>query len=253
MKYTNAKDLRNTSIPKSRMKGSKLPQYGWAGNFNASKTGQYMNDNAGAISSLANTGAAGITALDQLDGKTSMLGAGASGALKGASMGMAFGPAGALVGAGVGLVGGAVMGHFKSKQEEEAAREEEKQKRMMKDQMRLNNEAQSLAASKAILSTYPTSGVTNAGFAMAYGGKIPEDSASYLAEDQEVIQHAPNDVPDTDQNGNVQRIASDMSKFVGDTHDDASQGIGANNDSDARIYSNRLYVPKDMLSKLKNI
>jgi len=88
---------------------------------------------------------------------------------------------------------------------------------------------------------------------MAMGGKIPTQSAEYLAEGGEVIQHAPNDVPDTDQNGDIKQLNSNTSKFEGDSHNDPSQGIGASNDNQARVFSNRLYVKKDMLKKLKSL
>lgn len=248
MKYTNAKNLYSTSIPKSRIKGSSLPRYSWGGDV-----GQYMKDNAGSLSQAGNVGAAGIMALDQLDGKTSPWASAGAGALKGASMGMAFGPLGAAVGAGVGLVGGAVMGKMKSNAEQEAERQAEIAEKRRKDSIKLQKEFTSMQNSKAILAGYPTSGVADAGFVMAYGGKVPTKDAKYLAEDQEVIQHAENDMPDTDQNGKAVRLNSTTSKFVGDTHEDPSNGIGANNDSNARIFSNRLYVPKDMLKQLKNL
>ena len=87
----------------------------------------------------------------------------------------------------------------------------------------------------------------------AMGGKIPTQAADYLAEGGEVIQHAMNDRPDTDQNGDIRQLNSNTSKFVGDSHDAASQGIGVANDEEARIYSKRLYAPKDLVAKLKKL
>jgi hypothetical protein len=94
-------------------------------------------------------------------------------------------------------------------------------------------------------------GAVNSSYAM--GGKIPTESADYLAEGGEVIQHAMNDRPDTDQNGDIRQLNSNTSKFVGDSHDAASQGIGVANDEEARIYSKRLYAPKDLVAKLKKL
>ena len=92
---------------------------------------------------------------------------------------------------------------------------------------------------------------TSSTFAM--GGKIPTGSAHYLAEGGEVIQHAVNDRPDTDQNGDAKQLNSNTSLLKGDSHDAPSQGIGVANDQEARIYSNRLYAPKDLVAKLKSL
>jgi len=88
---------------------------------------------------------------------------------------------------------------------------------------------------------------------LAMGGKIPTGSAHYLAEGGEVIQHAVNDRPDTDQNGDAKQLNSNTSLLKGDSHDAPSQGIGVANDQEARIYSNRLYAPKDLVAKLKSL
>jgi len=88
---------------------------------------------------------------------------------------------------------------------------------------------------------------------MAAGGKIPTASADYLAEGGEVIQHAVNDRPDTDQNGGIRQLNSNTSLFKGDSHNAPSQGIGVANDQEARIYSKRLYAPKDLVAKLKSL
>ncbi len=88
---------------------------------------------------------------------------------------------------------------------------------------------------------------------MAMGGKIPTQSADYLAEGGEVIQHAANDRPDTDQNGGIRQLNSNTSLFKGDSHSAPSQGIGVANDQEARIYSKRLYAPKDLVAKLKSL
>lgn len=88
---------------------------------------------------------------------------------------------------------------------------------------------------------------------MAAGGKIPTASADYLAEGGEVIQHAVNDRPNTDQNGDIRQLNSNTSLFQGDSHNAPSQGIGVANDQEARIYSKRLYAPKNLVAKLKSL
>jgi hypothetical protein len=88
---------------------------------------------------------------------------------------------------------------------------------------------------------------------MAYGGKIPTESADYLAEGGEVIQHAPNDHPATDQNGGARALNSNTSLFTGDSHNAPSQGVGVANNQEARIYSKRLYAPKSLVAKLKSL
>lgn len=87
----------------------------------------------------------------------------------------------------------------------------------------------------------------------AMGGKISTESAHYLAEGGEVVQHAVNDRPDTDQNGSIKQLNSNTSLFKGDSHDAPSQGIGVANDQEARIYSKRLYAPKSLVAKLKSL
>jgi hypothetical protein len=94
-------------------------------------------------------------------------------------------------------------------------------------------------------------GSTNSTYAM--GGKIHTENADYLAEGQEIIQHAANDRPDTDQNGNTKQLNSNTSKFVGDSHDAPSQGIGVSNNEEARIFSKRLYAPKNLVAKLNKL
>lgn len=88
---------------------------------------------------------------------------------------------------------------------------------------------------------------------MAYGGKISTESADYLAEGGEVIQHAPNDHPATDQNGGARALNSNTSLFTGDSHNAPSQGVGVANNQEARIYSKRLYAPKSLVAKLKSL
>ena len=97
------------------------------------------------------------------------------------------------------------------------------------------------------------SNIRNASLTLAYGGKIPTEAADYLAEGGEVIKHAPNDFPATDQNGGARALNSNTSLFTGDSHNAPSQGVGVANNQEARIYSKRLYAPKSLVAKLKSL
>lgn len=165
MVYTNAKDLYKSSIPKARFKGSSLPRYaggGWletAGTFLKSDQGQNVMGGLGTVGNY-------LGMVDGVDGKTNPYLSGAAGALKGAQMGAKFGP----LGAGIGAAAGVGLALYKSHQEKQMAAELEAQK-LKEEQDRKNRlEAANYESSKAILSTYPTSGVADAGFMMAYGG-----------------------------------------------------------------------------------
>lgn len=256
MLYTNAKDLYKSNLPKPRFKGSSLPKYfggGWietANYFMGSEQGQNLLGGLGKAGNL-------LGAADAIDGDMNPYMAGASGALKGAQLGAKLGSFVPGIGNVVGAVGGAAIGAgaalLQERKQEKMREEAELQKKKEEENRRRLLEAANMQASKAILSTYPTSGVADAGFMLAMGGKIPTQGADYLAEGGEIIQHAVNDRPDTDANGDAKQINSNTSKFVGDSHDDPSEGIGVANDQEARIYSNRLYAPKDLVAQLKKL
>lgn len=174
------------------------------------------------------TGLAGgfISELDNPESPSIGSGA-ASGALSGASLGAVAGPIGAAVGAGFGAVIGGISSK-KKKEEIQAAkqRQSDLQARQFKDY------------SQSVLQSYPTQGVDIAGYYAKYGGKIPSFLAESLAEDKEVVMS--NTPPETDENGELQQLASGVSKFNGDSHDDPSGGIGFNPTSDAYIFSDSL-------------
>lgn len=248
MYYTNAKDLYKTPLPKSRLKGSKLPSYG---------LGAWIGSNVGGINQFANLGAGAITSIDAMDGDLNPYASAGAGALKGAALGAKLGTVvpglGNVVGAAGGAIIGGAAGLIKERMQQKQLDAAELEKIKLEEERRRSLEVANLQASKAILSTYPTSGVADAGFMLAMGGKIPTQGADYLAEGGEIIQHAVNDRPDTDANGDAKQINSNTSKFVGDSHDDPSEGIGVANDQEARIYSNRLYAPKDLVAQLKKL
>ncbi len=151
----------------------------------------------------------------------------ASGALTGASMGAAAGPIGAAVGAVAGGVIGGVSANNKQKQIEN----------LQIKQLQAQN-AQFRDYSNQVLQTYPSHGVDIAGYYAKYGGKIPSFLANSLAEGGEVV--VSDTPPETDQNGGVQPLASDVSKFYGDSHEASSGGVGFNSTSDAYIFSDSL-------------
>ena len=165
MLYTNANDLRSTQFPRSRFKGSKLPQYNLGG---------WLGDNIGSVNQFANMGAGTISAIDGMDGDLNPYASAGAGALKGAAMGAKLGTIVPGLGNVVGAAGGAIIGgaaglikeRMQQKQLDAAAEE----KRIADQRRKQDLEASNLQSSKAILATYPTSGVANAGFMMAYGG-----------------------------------------------------------------------------------
>lgn len=452
MLYTNAKDLRSSQIPRSRFKGSSLPQYGYGALL--SQAGKFLGSDQGSalLGNLGQLGTA-VGSLDAADGDLNPYASAGAGALKGAQLGAKLGSfvpgVGNVIGAGAGALIGGAAGLYKERQQQAQLDEAEAAKLKLEKERKRALELANLQSSKAVLSTYPTQGVADAGFMMAYGGptdppspsaglmnnmnqfaadynqpaantmvpdyspvsfsqttgtstdapqvtledtldqykkagqyakehpldavqiglgataiaadaiplagtavsgiadginagisggraayyankgdygnaafygtaaaldgaaaipglgnaagaskigmllnkgahaghnvihaahqganavtayktanmgygaanyamggKIPTQSADYLAEGGEVIQHAMNDRPDTDQNGDIKQLNSNTSKFVGDSHDAASQGIGVANDEEARIYSKRLYAPKDLVAKLKKL
>lgn len=92
--------------------------------------------------------------------------------------------------------------------------------------------------SNTVLQSYPSMGVEAAGYYAKYGGKIPSYLTNALAEGGEVIM---SDVPpSTDNNGGVQPLASDVSKFYGDSHEAQSGGVGFQANSDSYIFSDSL-------------
>ena len=90
MLYTNAKDLRSSQIPRSRFKGSSLPQYDLGGILQ-------IGSQAGNL----------IGGIDAADGDLNPYAATGAGALKGAAMGAKLGSivpgVGTAIGAGAGF------------------------------------------------------------------------------------------------------------------------------------------------------
>jgi len=83
------------------------------------------------------------------------------------------------------------------------------------------------------------------------GGKIPNSNIEYQAEGGEVIEHNPFSLPGTDQHGEVNPIASNISKIQGDKHSAPSGGVGM--EGGERIFSDQLYVDDSIYQSLKNI
>jgi hypothetical protein len=183
------------------------------------QTGQNIQQGAGVVGSFVSQ----LTAGDE----PSVTGGAVSGALSGAATGAAFGPIGAAGGA---IIGG-IMGGVNAKKKADEL--EEQKRKIYKAQ-----EEEARRSSQVVLQDYPTKGVEVSGYYAKYGGQIPSFLTSALAEGGEVA--VSNSLPQTDQNGSMNPLASNVSKFEGDSHSDPSGGIGFNNTSDAFIFSDSL-------------
>jgi hypothetical protein len=86
---------------------------------------------------------------------------------------------------------------------------------------------------------------------MKHGGHT--NDPDYLAEGGEMIQHAPGDLPKTDNNGSVTPITKTIARINGDKHSAPSGGVGMEGDESARIYSDQLYVPADLIAELSKL
>ena len=148
---------------------------------------------------------------------------------------------GQIAGPLMGLLGGIFSGANSKRKQREAQQKQLQQQRLMQEKQ---TTAQNLASYNQVLSTYPTQGVMSSGFYAKGGNILP----TYKAENKEIIEHSPMDVPNTDNSGYMNIIASDMSEFKGDSHNADSGGIGASNNEKAFIYSNRIKVPKNILN-----
>ena len=182
------------------------------------QTGQNIQQGAGAVGSF----------VSQINGDSpSVTGGAASGALSGASMGAALGPVGMAAGA---VIGGIFGGVNAKKQKDQI---EEQKRKMYQAQ-----EAEARRSSQVVLQDYPSKGVEVAGYYAKYGGQVPSFLTNALAEGGEVA--VSNTIPTTDNNGSMNPLASNVSKFEGDSHNDPSGGIGFNSTSDAFIFSDAL-------------
>lgn len=86
------------------------------------------------------------------------------------------------------------------------------------------------------------------GFGMG-GSTIPQ----YMAEGGEMIQHQANDVPKTDNNGNLNRMTATEAEIKGDKHSAKSGGVGMSDNKGARIYSDQLTADKELVAKLMKL
>lgn len=75
----------------------------------------------------------------------------------------------------------------------------------------------------------------------------------YLAEGGEMIQHAPGDLPKTDNNGSVTPVTKTIARINGDKHTAPSGGVGMEGEESARIYSDQLHVPADLVAQLSKL
>jgi hypothetical protein len=86
---------------------------------------------------------------------------------------------------------------------------------------------------------------------MKHGGHT--NDPDYLAEGGEMIQHAPGDLPKTDNNGSVTPITKTIARINGDKHSAPSGGVGMEGKESARIYSDQLHVPAELVAQLSKL
>lgn len=211
-------------------------------NAGASKFGTFLSSGAGAAAS-AGVGILGkaIQELDKKDGNFSTAGAMGGGALQGAAIGSALGPIGTVAGAAIGAGVGAMQ---KSKFEHNAKMEELTQKTEETKEAAANR-----LAGRAILNAFPVEGIKDQVY--AHGGHT--NNPDYLAEGGEMIQHAPGDLPKTDNNGSVTPVTKTIARINGDKHTAPSGGVGMEGEESARIYSDQLHVPADLVAQLSKL
>ena len=238
MRYSKYSSLQSCKFPRSRVKGSQLPKAFLGGMFSDGKT----TDKGANAAGIAGMAGSAITEIDGMDGKMSVGGGLAGGALSGAATGAVFGPWGAAAGAVIGGVTGVLKAKKQQKEFEEARIAQEKANR-------LANAMQS----KQNINKFPVNGLADSTFLAGYGAEIPAQSPDFLAEGGEVIQYEGNNVPKTDQHGTIIPMNSNTGVFAGDSHEDASEGIGVIPESDAKVYSDRLYVDDELLLQINKI
>lgn len=211
-------------------------------NAGASKFGTFLSSGAGAAAS-AGVGILGkaIQELDKKDGNYSRAGAMGGGALQGAAIGSALGPIGTVAGAAIGAGIGAMQ---RKKFEQNAINEE-----LTKKTDTAVAEAKNRLAGRSILKSFPVEGIKEQVY--AYGGHT--NDPDYLAEGGEMIQHAPGDLPKTDNNGSVTPVTKTIARINGDKHIAASGGVGMEGKEPARIYSDQLTVPKELVKQLSRL
>ena len=182
---------------------------------------------------------AGIGALDSVatPGGTG-LGAFASGAGSGAAMGSAILPG---IGTAVGGLLGGGMSLFTHRSEqrrmEEAKKQEEEAKRAAELSVRKGRQAD-------LNSRFNVDGMNVPGF-YAKGGNV---GSSYLAEGGETIEHDPFALPET-SNGNLNRMASDMSEIQGPSHDSKAGGVLMSGGD--RIFSDQIALSPEAVKYFK--
>jgi hypothetical protein len=171
-------------------------------------------------SGLMQASMAGENPLD-IDPSAAGTAAGIGMAGQGAQLGMALGPIGAVVGGALGFLGGSIFGKEQHKKLQAKIKKEKEN--------RLNNRLASQSAkdqvqAASVLSQYPTEGIDNYSYYAKKGGQMIEPD--YTVEGGELMMAPANNPPTTDNNGEVRKVGPNMFKFVGDTHDAPSGGIG---------------------------
>ena len=181
-----------------------------------------------------------IQEVDKKDGNYSNAGAMGGGALQGAALGSALGPAGTVVGGAV----GAGIGLLQKNKYEANARAQ----KLTEEYNEIKKDTRRKLEGRQILNTFPVEGIKDQIY--KYGGMAQPD---YLAEGGEMIQHAPGDLPRTNQNGAVTPITQTIARITGDKHSAPSGGVGMAGEKPARIYSDQLHVPEDLMNQLSKL
>lgn len=192
--------------------------------YSTMKTARWLEDNSkpkekygigGMLSTLLPMAGGIASTIDGMDGKSSMAGGVASGALSGAGALSFLGPLGIAAGA---VGGGALSYLMEQKLQKEKERQEREARELQLKQLKQVDEGNS----QAILAQYPTKGVSSSGFYRKGGSVQP----SYQVENGEVLFADDRMPPVTDQFGSAKQIAPNTFKFQGVTHKHKSGGIG---------------------------
>ena len=192
--------------------------------------GGTLSNVSGGLTSMGENGFAigntidGATVGD--DGEQHLGAAFGSGAFKGMEIGTKLGsiggPIGTAIGAGVGIIGGGLAKLFMAKKQNEKAKQIKQEREFKEKQNQMLN---NINYSRSILSTYPTYGITDAGY-WKYGGNITSK------------------IKQT-QGGNLKKLNNSSVKVEGNTHEEG----GVN------LYNDKLLgqvEDKEIITKLKD-
>lgn len=145
------------------------------------------------------------------------------------------------IGAGVGALAGGIMGLLQANAQK---RQLEKQKQLEEEAIRKQQMFMNRQADKQILSSFPTNGVNQSYF--KEGGKI---SPEYEAQDNEVVEFNPFDMPKMHNNGKLKQHSSTTATIDGNTHNQGGEAMSGGE----RIFSDEKIFPKGIAKELYKI